>query len=474
MMRPLLLCLVATGVLITSPPAAVAQPAPETQRIAVVIPVASDALFTSDGRPARDAADRLTSLADALMPLTRPELADVPIALAPSPLFCDEATRFGGPVAARLTELVRDLAARMPVLSGPHASVLLPHLPTPRAVADEIEAGRSALENCTRQQPRDLLVPPDLMLDRDSLAGAVAAGTTATLASSDQLPSGATRFADVTLVPAHPVRVSEAPNDALVPLANEDVSALLVDPLRPDLDTFVTALANDPRVEIQPVADLGAEPVSRFVSFSRVDEPPASYRAALSTARAALDRFRSYTLRDNRLAAILATAVGRARSTSAWEDDWTVGVRRARAVTATVDRQEGLISAAEGSVTFTSRRGSVPVTVTNGATYPVRVRVGLASSKLSFPDGASRIVTVDPPGDTTVFVALARSTGTFPVQARVTSLDGGIVFHSGELTVRSTAANLSALILTAGGALFLIGWAGRQLRRRRRAREAAE
>jgi hypothetical protein len=96
----------------------------------------------------------------------------------------------------------------------------------------------------------------------------------------------------------------------------------------------------------------------------------------------------------------------------------------------------------------------------------------LASSKLTFPDGAESVVTVDPPGDTTVFAALARSTGTFPVQVRVTSPDRDVVFHSGELTVRSTAANLPALVLTAGGAVFLVGWSARQLRRRRKGREA--
>ncbi|MGH2760275.1 MAG: DUF6049 family protein, partial [Actinomycetota bacterium] len=247
--------------------------------------------------------------------------------------------------------------------------------------------------------------------------------------------------------------------------------ALVVDPLRPDLEIFLTALANDPRVALHELQDLPLEPAARSVGFPAADEPPASYRSAVRSAQRALGLFRSYTLRDNRLAAILATAVGRARSSSEWDESWSIGVQRARAVTATVERQEDLVSAAEGSVTFTSRRGSVPLTVTNGATYPVRVRVSLASSKLSFPDGAERSVTVDPPGDTTVFAALARSTGTFPVQARVTSPDGGIVFHTGELTVRSTAANLPALVLTGGGALFLVGWAGRQLRRRRRERE---
>jgi hypothetical protein len=407
-----------------------------------------------------------------LTALTRPELADIPLALAPSPLFCDEVSRFGGPVAARLIGLLRDLAGRLPVLSAPYAEVRLPHLGTPETIAREITTGRQALEGCVRTRPVDIVFPPDLVLDRDVLRGSVAAGAPTTLAPADGLANGVSRFQDVTMVPAQEVPVGAAPNDALVALDAESVAALVLEPRRPDLGTFLTALANDPRVVLQQLAELLTEPTSRFVAFPSVAEPPASYASAVARSQEALRSFRSYTLRDNRLAAILSTAVGRGRSSAEWDARWSTGVRRARAVATTVGRQEDLVAAPEGAVTFSSRRGSVPVTVTNGATYPVRVRVSLASSKLTFPDGAESVVTVDPPGDTTVFAALARSTGTFPVQVRVTSPDRDVVFHSGELTVRSTAANLPALVLTAGGAVFLVGWSARQLRRRRKGREA--
>ncbi|MGH2758775.1 MAG: hypothetical protein ACRDKJ_04330, partial [Actinomycetota bacterium] len=331
-MRRVILGIVVGALVATTTPLAAQEPA-DRLRIAIVVPIASKALFTPDGRPARDAADRLTSLAESVTPLTRPELADIPVSIAPSPLLCDEVSRFGGPVAARLTGILRDLAARLPVLSAPYASVRLPHLGTPDAVASEITAGREMLESCVRQRPAEILLPPDLVLDRDSLRGASGAGTSATLGPAENLPAGATQFDDVTIVPAHLVPVGDAPNDALVPLVTEDEAALVVDPLRPDLEIFLTALANDPRVALHELQDLPLEPAARFVGFPATDEPPASYLSAVRSAQRALELFRSYTLRDNRLAAVLATAVGRARSSSEWDENWSVGVQRARAVT---------------------------------------------------------------------------------------------------------------------------------------------
>jgi len=457
-----------TGLLLAGiVPGISAQESSDQLQLAIVVPVSSGPLFTADGRPAGDAADRLTSIGDALDALTRPELAELPFALAVSPLFCDETVRFGGPLAGRVTTLLRQLSSRLPVLGAPYADVRLPDLGSPRAVARELAAGRTTLGSCAGVQPVDIVFPPDLVIDAGVLDGVVDGGATAALAPADRFPGDPVRFGDLTFVPALTIPPGAAPNDALITFGARTAAAALLDPVRPDLTTFLIALANDPRIALRTLSDLTGEPAPQSVTLPTAPAPPDAYLSSVAGARRALARFRSYTLPDNRLAAILTTAVGRARSSAEWDGRWSVGRRRAATVTATVMRQQELVSAAQGSVTFTSRRGSVPVTVTNDATYPVRVRVSLQSSKLAFPDGAARVVTVDPPGDTTVFGALARSTGAFPVQVRVTSPEQSIVFHSGELTVRSTAANLPALILTAGGALFLAGWSLRQVRRRR-------
>ena len=48
----------------------------------------------------------------------------------------------------------------------------------------------------------------------------------------------------------------------------------------------------------------------------------------------------------------------------------------------------------ERTVTFTSRRAAIPITVLSSAPYPVDVVVSLASDKFTFPDGNSQ--TADP------------------------------------------------------------------------------
>jgi hypothetical protein len=79
-------------------------------------------------------------------------------------------------------------------------------------------------------------------------------------------------------------------------------------------------------------------------------------------------------------------------------------------------------------------------------------------------------VTIPPHGDTITFEAEARSTGSFPMTVRLTSPNGRVDFASGKVVVRSTAANVLALVLTLSGALFLVAWSSRDFIRRRIAR----
>ncbi len=444
-------------------------------QLALVIPVASAPLFTSDGAPARDADARVTALADALDALLAPELDDVPFALAPSAVLCDELVQLGRR-GRRLRNALEDVSTRVRALparlvTAPYADVRLPDLTSTSAISNELRQGRERLDACGDPN-RNVLLPPDLALDNDTVAAIAKSGVTVALAPADRVRRGPTRSQGLIFVPTSATEPGDSPNDAYLRVQGFESVVALVPPDRQDLATFIMSLADDPRVRLSSISDLVSDPSSRSVAFPSIAPPPASYRHALDSAASALRRLRSFTLPRNHLVEVLRTSVARARSTAEWDGRWSIGRTRARDVVRAVARQQRSVSSADGSVTFTSQRGSVPVTVTNATTYPVRVRVALASTKLEFPDGPTRVVTIDPPGDTVVFAALARSSGTFPVQVRVTSADGRLAFNGGELTVRSTAANVPALALTAGGALFLIGWYVRHLRRRHRQRAA--
>lgn len=459
-------------------PVAVPQPVVPDLDLAVVVAFDAPPLLTLDGTPSEDAARTVRWMTEALNQLLDGGLRDVPISVALSPVLCDELVSSTSPDARRVRTLFRDLAARAPVLLRPYADVRLPDLED-FEIAPQIELGRTTLTSCSApgSAPSEILFPPDLRLD-GRLVGAgrevcdacvvVASG----LAPAESLGSTPARVGRVELVPARLVEPTDVPNDVLLRFAAQRVAAAVVSAERDDLGTFIAGLANDPRVRLRPLSELTGGSRVRSSRFPPADDPPRTYRRGVERARRSFDQFLGYTLGDNPQAAVFRTALARARSTAEWDGDWSVGTRRAARLASEIARQAQLITAAAGSVTFTSQRGSVPVTVTNAATYPVRLRVELSSSKLSFPDGASRVVVVDPPGDTIVFSAFARSTGTFPVLTRVTSPDRAVRFHAGEVTVRSTAANVSAVVLTSGGAVFLLAWGFRHRRRRRDQREA--
>jgi hypothetical protein len=120
-------------------------------------------------------------------------------------------------------------------------------------------------------------------------------------------------------------------------------------------------------------------------------------------------------------------------------------------------------------ITMTSRNGVIPLTIRNEADYPVRVRVALSSpGRLEFLSGAVRDVVLEPPGEAFVFPVRAQTTGRFPVRIEVQTPDGVPIAES-TISVRSTAYNRVALVVTIGAAVFLALWWGRRFLPRRRA-----
>jgi hypothetical protein len=189
-----------------------------------------------------------------------------------------------------------------------------------------------------------------------------------------------------------------------------------------------------------------------------------------------LATFEDYTMADNVLSDTYRIAYARALATTSdeWHEhlsdpdaDGTRGQRGADRLVAAIRDEGRKLTATGEAVLFTSRRGSFGITVANRTDYRVRVRVSASSSKLDFPDGSSRVVTIEPPGGPIEFAAITRSSGTFPTLFTLTSPDRSIVFDRGTLSVRSTAVNFSAIVLTAGGAVFLFGWIARRRARRR-------
>ncbi len=128
----------------------------------------------------------------------------------------------------------------------------------------------------------------------------------------------------------------------------------------------------------------------------------------------------------------------------------------------------------EQTVTFTSQRAAIPVTVLSSAPYPVTVVVTLTSDKFTFPDGNSQRLTLLHPTTSVRVTAQARTSGDrLPIEVTLHTPDGHVLIAHTVLTVHSTEISFVGVALTVlAGAVLLVWWV-RTWRRSRRARPRA-
>lgn len=110
------------------------------------------------------------------------------------------------------------------------------------------------------------------------------------------------------------------------------------------------------------------------------------------------------------------------------------------------------------TVTLTSHNGSVPVTILSASPAPITARLELSSPALRFPRGSSKQVLLTHRANSVSFLVSTRGTGDFPLVVRLVSPKGGLVLLEDRLTVRSTAASVVALGLTAAAVGVLALW----------------
>jgi hypothetical protein len=128
------------------------------------------------------------------------------------------------------------------------------------------------------------------------------------------------------------------------------------------------------------------------------------------------------------------------------------------------------ISTTKRTITLTSRTAEVPLSFSNRTGQTVRVKVHLASTKLTFPKGAESILELPPRNITKRFEVQARTSGTFTLRVTLTTADDQFTINSTEMTVRSTVFSSIGVLLTVGALLFLAVWWGNHILRSRRKR----
>lgn len=434
---------------------AVAQAQPEPRRIALVYDLRLPPLFIGTGEVAETAGFHVDTFLRRVLTLET-DFAETPYALAISGMACDELRLIGTPTAERALQTLRRLVRTRPLLQTTYTDRRLDHMGS-REVAGSVSTGSRAIERCARASPRSPLLPPDVSVpSADAAAGLAAAGVTSVL-SAYAVPPTEPRPAVAPSIVIGPA--DDVPD---VAIARPEAPALAV-VIDADRQAILADLAADDRFEPVEIDALdGLDVVGGVIDPSfDIDEDEAR---TIRRAEAEIELFTSYTLSDNPLTPVYRAVLARAGSTALWgpTDD---GIELARTLVRTLTDAREQIGVGGGTVTFTSRTGEIPITISNAATYPVRVLVELSTAKMTFDPGPSRVVEIAPPGETITFGATALSTGTFPVQVVVSDPTHQVRFDTAQIDVRSAAANLSAVVLTGGGALFL---AFLMIRRRRK------
>ncbi|HET6793447.1 MAG TPA: DUF6049 family protein [Acidimicrobiales bacterium] len=133
-----------------------------------------------------------------------------------------------------------------------------------------------------------------------------------------------------------------------------------------------------------------------------------------------------------------------------------------------------------GTITLTSRQANVPITVQSTLPVPIHVQLRLHCEQLAFPGMHARNgtvtmdLTLNQLNTTQVIKVSARTSGSFPLDAKVVTAGGDpLVIDSSSITIHSTAVSGVGIIISAVAAAFLLIWWGRNLlagRRRRNPR----
>ena len=419
--------------------------------------------------------------------------------------------------AAGLLDLFRRSAqAAGEVATVPYVPADLPTLAQRNMRADalrQITLGRSVAEQVLKRSPSlSILVPPNLAFDEPSANALAPLGITGVVIDPATLPQKPVEpFQPGLFGPSRPVALGNGSPRALLPdapvtarLAGPEQGVLLAQSIIAETASSYLELPSfgsdrvfviDSPVRMAPTAlaaaidGLTSAPWVRmrsatealtvlppqgvdlpYPTFVRSDSPVLSAaragRSALSTLDAILVQPlpNSDELDRNLLAA----------ESWEWRNDPASGLRLARRVRSTV---LGILSGIQvGSgrrVTLTAKSGSVPVTVINKNAFPVRLRVSVDSAKVGFPSGATQLTQVNPPNDTVDFTVLARAAGSFPLDVRLQTPDGGRLIARGSVVLRSSAVSTVALLVVAGSALFLfLAWARRTRKRTKAAARA--
>jgi hypothetical protein len=143
-----------------------------------------------------------------------------------------------------------------------------------------------------------------------------------------------------------------------------------------------------------------------------------------------------------------------------------------------LDAQLTQFAVGDQTITLTSNRASVPISIESSAPYPVVASLTLTSDQLLFVANRTNQLTVPIPlhGHTNIVdvTVQSRGSGVSKVEVSVRSPADGLQLSSGEVEVRSTATSVVGIVLSLGAVVVLAVWWVRTSRKRRALRREQE
>ncbi len=251
---------------------------------------------------------------------------------------------------------------------------------------------------------------------------------------------------------------------------------VVADPLTLDgflLDVLLGALEAAPFVDLAPLpavftslATLDPETIAEVTFWPEAATPTAAKVRDRGLVEVTIDAYESLVGGQRPEIAHLADLL---EATAAAEISSEQGEPYLRAVYDSVLQVLESFDAPDNqNVRLTSRRATVPYTVDNGLTMPVRVRLHLESDgRLDFPDGDTLEVTLNPGSNRIPILVEAKTSGDARLQVTVRSPDDAelLQLQSSLLLVRSTQLSGVGVFLLAGALLVLGVWWSRSARK---------
>ena len=107
---------------------------------------------------------------------------------------------------------------------------------------------------------------------------------------------------------------------------------------------------------------------------------------------------------------------------------------------------------------MTSNESTIPVTVKNTTNKQITVMIKLKSDKLVFTESDSYKVALNSLNTTIRVPVKTRTSGSFPIEIKMSSVENGVVLASQRATIRSTSFSGVGLGIMVGSFIFLVIW----------------